>query len=156
MQYLFTSQPCLGKRTQDARYFGSRVVFNFSLSSERAKRLQQMKTGYAELGRFGCTCSNRVHVRIVFIAKVPSAAVAGLTAYVWPERESGIVDRCTCQLLRQLTRGVAVGNGENAVNTCSLSNRKLIVKWPVVPHVVELVYQRLKMYQAWGMHTFAF
>ena len=54
------------------------------------------------------TCSHRVHVRIVFTAKVQSAAVAGLTAYVWPERESGIVDRCTCQLLRKLTRVVAV------------------------------------------------
>ena len=86
---------------------------------------------FGALVLIACTCV------LFVIAKVQSAAVAGLTAYVWQERESGIVDRCACQLLRKLTRGAAVEENENEMITCSLSNREHVFRMCfriVVPH----------------------
>ena len=95
-------------------------------------------------------------MRNVFVAKVQCAAFSGLTSFVWNEGDSQPIDKCTCSLLRRMSKGIAMQKESDLSVSCSLSDREIMSRWQVVPRFVEFVVQRVKMYQSWCSYTYAF
>ena len=83
------------------------MAYSFAVMSERAKRMEQMRKGFAEMGKLWYTCTSITHSRIVFVAKVQSATWSGLTAFVGSQKELSVIDNGLCKLLRKISQGRA-------------------------------------------------
>ncbi len=156
LSYFFAKHPCKAPVVFDARYLGGRIASNFSNKAEKERRIQAIRQGYAELGSFWYTCPAENHVRIVFISKVVSPGLSGLTAYVWLKSESDEIDAVIASYARRIqgTR-TRVEDSEGNV-LCSLNSKQILMRWKIVPHAVELCVQRLRLYQAWSEHPESF
>ena len=142
---------CHGKVHRDVRYLGPYFQHRFSNTTELNKRIQAIRAGFYSMGRFWWKCRNMGSIRVVFLAKVLSAAYSGLTAFVLTAAEMQKLDRVLMGLMRSVSKGTACqkqyDEEHDALTYQSRTNAWVRHKFQIATTDVELCVARLKWMQ---------
>ena len=156
MQTLYSGVLC-SQAVRDARYLGSRMNCNIvSNTTERDKRIQSMRSGFMQMSKYWRSSVPMDRKRLIFKSNVTSHATSGLTAFVWKEIDSQVLDKVTANLLRKAMCGTAVTRDVEGNVIKSMSNTDVLHHWRIAPHYIELQVARLLMYQSWSMFPTSF
>ena len=152
LEFLFSAPFSRGVMAYSARYLGARTSCFGNSICERQQRVHSMKRGYAEMGSFWASSNSETAIRNVFVARVVSHAVSGLSAFALTSADRKMIEHVLCRLLRKAISGKAVEKQSDGRAVCSLSNRELLGRYGIARHHVEVRVQRLLMFQCWSLH----
>ena len=110
---------------------------------EGQQRAHCMKPGFAEIGFFWYTCNSPSALRSVFIAKVYSQSVSGLTAFAWTQADSNVVQNAWRRRLHNNYWNETMAKDEEGVVVCNYTDRQLPARFYLARHHVEVRAQRL-------------